>query len=201
MLDLNGFGAVVSSLTVTGAAAGAQPLATITTSSTTSGLSTFTYAGSAANPNEFKGTLSDNASAGGGTLALVVASGSLTLSGNNSYTGGTTISSSATATFASVLVDPNSHLITGTALPINSTVLNSGSLVIGNSATANGIVGSGSTTVTGATLTAATIAQGSLAIANDSSRVLLAQNGLSVVAVSARCQSGTTRRRPMRNWI
>jgi len=79
-LDLNGYGATVSGLT------GSSVNQIVTNSNTsTLGPATLTYAG--ATPSSFAGILQD----GGSTLALNVASGALTLSGNNTYSGGTQI--------------------------------------------------------------------------------------------------------------
>jgi fibronectin-binding autotransporter adhesin len=87
-LDLNGFNASVSALNTNG-----EGTARITTSGATT--STFTYAGNPNNGNEFRGIISDGVA--GGTVALVVSSGSLSLTtATNTYSGGTTVAAGAT---------------------------------------------------------------------------------------------------------
>ncbi len=80
-LDLNGFSATVSSLTISGAATGN----TVTSSQ---GTPTLTFAGAGisnlGNPDVFSGTLA-------GSLGLAVNSGFLALTGANTYTGATTV--------------------------------------------------------------------------------------------------------------
>jgi autotransporter-associated beta strand protein len=93
VLDLNNFNASVGSLTVTTgpntAALGA--VGRIINTSATAGTATLTYAGNNSNPSTFPGIISDNATGGGGTTALLVTSGSLTLTNTNSYAGATTV--------------------------------------------------------------------------------------------------------------
>jgi autotransporter-associated beta strand protein len=158
VLDLNGFNATVSSLTMLTNGNTGKPGfdASIINSSTTP--STLTYAGSDGNPSTFGGFIEDNSGNGGGTTALTVASGSLTLApigGNNTYAGGTTINSGG-------------HLIAaynfggsevGTTIPLAATgaIVNNGTLEISNayvtspatvlSATLASVSGSGTTTV------------------------------------------------------
>ncbi len=101
--------------------------------------------------------------------------------GNNSYTGGTTISNGATVTFASALDRRQFTLDYGRErLPINSSVGNDGTMIIGNSATANSISGAGSTTVSGGALAVTTLNHGSLTI-TDGSKVTIAAGGSSAV--------------------
>jgi autotransporter-associated beta strand protein len=163
VLDLNGNSASVSSITVL---TGPQTAATgstaqIINTSATAGTATLTYAGSNASPSaptNFK--IADNSGSGGGTTALTVASGSLTLGGNNTYGGTTTINNGATLVL---------NYSTGIALPTGGNVANNGSLSFTannanglDPATAGNISGSGTTTVNGVSLTAVNLSQGAL---------------------------------------
>jgi len=151
-LDLDGNNATVSSITVL---TGPQTIPTGAVAqiiNTGVGVSTFTYAGSNGNPSTFDGNISDPAIHG---VAVTVASGSLTLSGNNTYTGGTTINSGghliASYNFGGSMVG-----ITN-ALPASGNVVNNGTLEISNAyvtnpatilaATLGNVSGSGTTTV------------------------------------------------------
>lgn len=78
---------------------------------------TITYNGASGSPSTFNGNIANN---GGGTISLVVATGSLTLAGANTMTGSTNVSSGATLTLA----NPK-----GSALA-NSTITNNGTLNI-----------------------------------------------------------------------
>jgi fibronectin-binding autotransporter adhesin len=88
ILDLGGQSATVGNLATAGT--GANNII-----GTSSGAATLTYAGSA---STFAGKIQDGISGGssGSTTALVVSSGTLTLLGNNSFTGGTTINAGGT---------------------------------------------------------------------------------------------------------
>jgi autotransporter-associated beta strand protein len=142
-LDLNGFNATVSSLTVlTGPntqALGA--VGQIINTSTLAGTGTLTYAGSISNPSNFSGNISDSSGAGGNSTALVVASGSLTLSGNNTYAGATTVDVGATLALSSTA---------STSLPTGGNIANNGSLVVNDAVSAGNVSGSGTTTVNAA---------------------------------------------------
>jgi autotransporter-associated beta strand protein len=144
VLNLNGFGATVSSITVltgpktvgTGATAG------IINTSTTPGTVTFTYAGSNANPSTLNNcNITDNSGSGGSTTALTVSSGSLTLTGVNSYGGITTVANGAYLAFSSATS-------AGTTFPSGGNAVNNGSLVLNDSVTVGTITGSGTTTIT-----------------------------------------------------
>jgi autotransporter-associated beta strand protein len=143
VLDLNGFNATVSSITVlTGP--NTQTLGAvgqIINTSVAAGTATFTYAGSNANPSNFTGKINDNSGSGGGTTALAVTSGSLTLSGDNTYAGATSVSSGATLALASTA---------GTSLPTGNNITNNGSLIVNDTVSAGNITGSGNTTVNSA---------------------------------------------------
>ncbi|MGA2442326.1 MAG: dockerin type I repeat-containing protein [Tepidisphaeraceae bacterium] len=159
-LDLNGNDATVSSITVLTGPNTGKPgfVAQIINTSATPGTATFTYAGSNGNPSTFSGYIYDNSGGGGGTTALTVASGSLTLApltGNNNYAGATTINSGghliAAYNFGGEMVG-----ITN-ALPASGNVVNNGTLEISNAyvttpatvlaATLGTVSGSGTTTV------------------------------------------------------
>ena len=88
ILDLNGYDATVSSITVL---TGPNTVSTgstaniINTNANSAVTVTLTYAGSNTNPSTFSGNITDNSGTGGSTTALTVSSGSLTLTGINSY--------------------------------------------------------------------------------------------------------------------
>jgi fibronectin-binding autotransporter adhesin len=137
-LDLDGFSPTVSSLTVNAGGAGNSQ---IVNTDATPGTATFTYAGSIGNPSTYPGTISDSSSTSGNVTALSVLSGSLTLTGTNTYAGGTTIAPGASLQIASAGDD-------GTALLIGSDVVNNGSLIINDVLTGAGTIsGSGATTI------------------------------------------------------
>jgi autotransporter-associated beta strand protein len=158
-LDMNGFNATVSSLTAnTGGSLPSQ----ITNNNATAGVdSTFTYAGSNANPSTYPGTFQDNSIAGGGKLSLVVQSGSLTLTGLQQYAGNTTVNSGATlvesgtwsssVTVGGMTVNSSGTLVlsgtAGTSLPTGHDVHNDGSLIVNDLINAGNISGAGTTTV------------------------------------------------------
>jgi autotransporter-associated beta strand protein len=130
-LDLNGFNASVSSLTVT-TGPNTQSLGAtgrIINTTATAGTSTLTFAGNSSNPSTFPGIISDNAGSGGGTTALVIASGSLTLTNSNFYSGATTVSG-GTLTLAAAGALP-----TGTNLSVGS----GASVVVSNIGTPNAV--------------------------------------------------------------
>jgi autotransporter-associated beta strand protein len=103
VLDLNGYNASLSSITVlTGpqtGPTGANPQ--IINSSATPGTVTLTYAGNSSNPSVFQGSITDSSATGGSVTNVLVASGSLTFSGNNSYGGMTNVSGGSKLTLAS----------------------------------------------------------------------------------------------------
>ena len=118
VLDLNGFNASVTSITVlTGSQTGptgANPQ--IINSNATPGTVTFTYAGNTSNPSVFQGSITDNSASGGSVTNVLVVSGSLTFSGNNSYGGMTNVSGGSTLTLASAGALPG-----GTNLSVGAT--------------------------------------------------------------------------------
>ena len=147
VLNLNGYGATVSSITVlTGPkTAGTGATAGIINTSATSGTVTFTYAGSNANPSTLNNcNISDSSVTGGSTTALTVASGSLTLGGNDSYGGDTTVNNGATLQFGITSTAAPS----GTTYPTGGNTVNNGTLILNDTVTAGTISGSGTTTVT-----------------------------------------------------
>jgi fibronectin-binding autotransporter adhesin len=147
----------VSSLAAT--TGGSLPAQINNSNATAGNDSTFTYAGTAANPSTFPGTLSDNSLNSGGKLNLVVASGTLTLSntatstanGAATYAGATTVNSGATLILAAAgavtnpAINPNGGNIQNNGLLIANDTLDTNTITAGN------ISGSGTTTVTSTT--------------------------------------------------
>ncbi len=159
VLNLNGFGATVSSINIlTGPkTAGTGATAGIINTSATPNTVTFTYAGSNANPSTLNNcNITDNSGSGGSTTALTVASGSLTLGGVNSYGGVTTVNNGATLQFGIT----STAAPTGMTFPSGGNAVNNGSLILNDSVTVGTITGSGTTTVTaGQNVVATSISQ------------------------------------------
>jgi autotransporter-associated beta strand protein len=156
-LDLNGFNASISSIAGGNGGGGGAGTTQILNSSATAGTATLTYSGSNLSPNTFGGNIKDSSGTGGNATHLTIASGSLTVTGNNTYGGDTSISSGATLTLASL-----SQFMTpgGTALPVGGNVANNGSLVVNDNIQAGNISGSGTTTVgSGMSLTTVSLNQ------------------------------------------
>jgi fibronectin-binding autotransporter adhesin len=157
ILDLAGFNATIGGLTMLGT----STTATIGSSTTTAGLvSTLTYAGGGNPASTFGGALGviqDSVNGGFGKVALNVSSGSLTLNGTNTYTGGTSVGAAGSLTIA-----------LSTALPSgNTAVTNNGAFNVtatDNAMSISSITGTGATSIgSGSTATIAAINQGSLA--------------------------------------
>jgi len=157
VLDLNGFPATVSSLVVTTGSNTANLGANgqIINTSITPGVTTLTYAGNSSSPSVFTGSISDSNASGGGTTALAVTSGSLTLTNTNTYAGSTTVTG-AKLTLGTLLYNFNintyygaSTLPAGTNLNIGSGASVVASTVLNNSAPAEYAVTVGSLSVLG----------------------------------------------------
>lgn len=132
VLDLYGSNATVSSIT-----SGAG----VVIMNDGSADSVFTYAGTNGNPSTFDGDLTDSSGTNNGKLSLVVASGSLTLTGTNTYFGTTTINPGATLVFSNAAA-------TGASLYGPGNVTNNGSMVVNdNLAAGNNLYGTGTLTV------------------------------------------------------
>jgi hypothetical protein len=146
VLDLNGNSINLSSLTeVTGPNTGALgAVAQIINTNATSGTATITYAGTSANPSTYVGNINDSSISGGNATALSILSGSLTLTGTNTYGGGTTIASGADLTIASASG-------AGTAIPSDGNVVNNGTFNVGTATVADDVL-LGSITGTGTTV-------------------------------------------------
>jgi len=159
VLNLNGFNATVSSISVlTGSnTTRVGAVALITNASSVANTSTFTYAGSNDDPSTLNNAnISDNSANGGGTLAVTVASGSLTLEGTDTYGGVTTVNNGATLEFSSATS-------AGTTFPSGGNAVNNGTMVLNDSVTVGAISGSGTTTITaGQDVVATTVAQGTV---------------------------------------
>jgi autotransporter-associated beta strand protein len=87
-LDLAGNGQTVTGLAV---ASGALLADQVIGNSNTSSVGTLTFAGGSSGASTFGGTIQDGLDGGGGPTALAVASGTLTLTGSNVYSGGTSV--------------------------------------------------------------------------------------------------------------
>jgi fibronectin-binding autotransporter adhesin len=111
ILDLNGF-----SPTVGGLATAGTGTANVIGSSSTSANSTLTFAGTGA-PSTFGGTIQNTLGSGTKTVALAVSSGTLVLTGTNTYSGGTDLNA------GTLVVGNNSALGTGTLAMAAGTTL------------------------------------------------------------------------------
>jgi autotransporter-associated beta strand protein len=142
-LDLGGFNATVGALSATGTGVNAIG------NSSTATASTLTFAGGT---SSFSGNIASVIGTGNQGTALVVSSGSLTLTGNNTYSNGTTINTGAQLVIG-----------TATALQPNTSVVNSGSFVVNGNSTVTSVTdpsNTGVTTVGGAvSLAVATFTQ------------------------------------------
>ncbi len=109
--------------------------------------STLTFTGSLLTPSTFAGTLGGSAGPEQNNLALTVTSGALTLSGNNTFTGGVALNPSANS--AKVVLNINSANALGTGpLSFGGTAVTTGTDAIDNTdASFNGSV-AGITTIT-----------------------------------------------------
>ena len=87
-----GRGTTGYALTVAGLSSLSSGAGTIIGGTTNATLSTLTYTGTVAVPTTFSGTIGASGDANANAIALAVTAGQLTLSGANTYTGGTTLS-------------------------------------------------------------------------------------------------------------
>jgi autotransporter-associated beta strand protein len=129
-LDLGGFSQEVTALAVGSGAVGASQI--VGNSSTTSA-STLIY--SNVGSSTFGGTIQDVLGAGTETVALAVSTGSLILTGTNTYSGGTTIGSGTNS-----LLRVNGGLLSGTTLTMNSINGSKGFLLTAGTASFSGNV-------------------------------------------------------------
>jgi autotransporter-associated beta strand protein len=88
-LDLAGSSQTVAGLAVASTALVANQ---VIGNSSTSATGTLTFAGGTGGASTFGGTIQDGLDGSGGTTALAVSSGTLTLTGSNVYSGGTSVS-------------------------------------------------------------------------------------------------------------
>jgi autotransporter-associated beta strand protein len=140
-LDLNSFNETIGGLTSNG-----------TVQNQATGTSTLTI-GSGNATSTFSGTLRNNSGAGSGLVALTkIGTGTLTLSGTNSYTGATTVSA-GTLNLASTLASATT-VQSGASLSGESTVnglltFNSGSTLLVNPASGGALNAANGLTLTG----------------------------------------------------
>jgi fibronectin-binding autotransporter adhesin len=144
VLDMNGNSINISSLTeVTGPnTTSLGAVGQVINTTATAGTATLTYAGTAANPSTFIGNITDSSATSGGATELNILSGSLTLTGTNTYGGGTMVDSGASLTIASAAGN-------GVAFPTGSNITNNGTFAIGNAdvVSVGSIKGTGTTVV------------------------------------------------------
>ena len=116
VLDLNSYSASVSSLTVLSGpqTAPTGSVAQIINTNASAGTAVLTYTGTLANPSNFSGIITDNAGSGGATTALLVTSGSLTLSHANYYAGSTNVSGGTLTLGAAGALPSGTNLTVGT---------------------------------------------------------------------------------------
>jgi autotransporter-associated beta strand protein len=108
-----------------------------------------TLGGANTDANAISGVISDNNTAGGGTVSLTKSgSGRWTLSGANTYTGATTVSGGTllVSTGGSIAQSSLTTVTTGTTLTANGTV---GALTVNTGGTLNGAGTVGNTTIAG----------------------------------------------------
>jgi autotransporter-associated beta strand protein len=171
-LDLNGHNALLGVVnTVTGVQTTIDGAQAIITNNVPSNV-TVTFAGGNASTSLMYGSIRDNNAA---TTSLHIASGALTLQGDSSYNGTTSIDSGAALTVNSFL-RPDFTL--GPGLPVNNAVVDNGALNIsGAASTLSTVTGTGNLTISGnVVVSASTISQHSLTI-NDTSHVALNSGG------------------------
>jgi fibronectin-binding autotransporter adhesin len=181
VLDLYGNNATVSSIADNGS--------TVSIINDNSGSSsTLTYAGVNANPSTYDGVISEGT---GGNVALIVSSGSLTLSGINTYHGSTTINAGATLTFSSTA---DKSFLTNSA-----NVTNNGTLQISGLGTLGTITGTGTLSVsnllqlaanTGTTQQAALSITGTLDITNNAFVISFGGNADPMSTIAGYIKSG-----------
>jgi fibronectin-binding autotransporter adhesin len=168
-LDLTGF--TTLNVAALNTAAGTPAGNTIGSSSTAGGVITLNYA---TGTSTFAGSIVDSLNGGTQQLALTINSGNLTLTGANTYTGGTIVNSGklqlgaggAGATSGSIVAPPGSNINVGGTLAFGrSDNVSFQANIIGNGNVSQ--VGTGVTTLTGAntysgntTLTAGTLQVG-----------------------------------------
>ncbi len=141
-LDLHGQSVTVGGLATSGTG-------TIGSSSITSG-STLTFTGGTSN---FGGTIQDTLGGGNQTVGLVISSGNLTLSGNNSYSGGTILNNGTLAVANTA----------GSATGTGNITLNGGTLLGNGTISGTVLGGSGNHTINPGTVgTVGTLTLGGL---------------------------------------
>jgi autotransporter-associated beta strand protein len=132
VLDLNGNSASLSSIVVTTSSltGSTQAMAQIINSNSAAGTVTLTYNGNISNPSIFSGHINDSNGSGGSTTALLINSGSLTLTSTNTYAGSTNVSGGSLTLGAANALPGATNLIIGSGASVIASNLGTENAVV-----------------------------------------------------------------------
>lgn len=169
-----------------------QQLASLNGSGTVTGQSSATLTLDPSNASSFAGTIT------GGEAVAVIGSGTMTLSGSNSYSGGTTVSGNLVASNASALGASTNSLAVMGSLNLGSQTITQGTVTLGGGTIANGTLSSTNVTLMGGNVSAnlggdASVNQSSgttILSGSNSFAGVIAVNGGTLVASNASALAG-----------